>query len=420
MAREVSLPLSKSIALRVMTLNAACRVLGLEPSCIPALPDAEDVEGMTRALQALEKGEKSVYIGEGGAPIRFFTALTASTEGADITVAASEGLMKRPMAPLLEALRSAGASIECLRNALAPPLHIVGRNLSPLPLAMNPGVSSQYISALMMAATIWESPLILSFEGGDAVSRPYIEMTRKIMERYGCEIVADAQGVSVAPGMEGAPQSFPIEGDWSAASYFYEMSALMADPDKDIRIRNLTPAYDSLQGDSAAAGMFLRLGVETSYHEDGSATLHYKPGVTGEGKLMFDLRDTPDLAPALAVACALCGREFLFTNVAHLRHKETDRMAALHAELLKLGIETQCGADTFGWDGSRLEIAKDIIPEIKTYSDHRMAMAFAPAAIRFGSIRIEHPGVVGKSFPTYWEAAEICGLTLQKSTPCGT
>ena len=417
-ASDVRLPLSKSIAVRALTLNAVSEALGNGKARIPQLPDSEDVAGMIRAMHVYDAqcaaeadARHIVNIGEGGAPFRFFTALAASTPGTDISVFTRKSLMRRPLSILIDALRYAGADIRCMRRDGFPPLRIIGQRLHPGAITLDPSVSSQFVSAFMMAAPLWDTDLDLRFPA-PPVSAPYIRMTAEIMRRFGCDVTVSDNGTGVRHGECHAPETFEIESDWSAASYFYE-TALLA-PGREIRVESLTPADSSLQGDSRCEEIFRSVGVSTTYHSDGSATLRCDPRITEEVRLggipmELDMNATPDLVPALTVAFGMARLPFRFTSVAHLRHKETDRMAALAAEMAKLGIPLTLGDDEMSWDGTLLP-PTDGVPQIATYSDHRMAMAFAPAALATGEIRIESPGVTAKSFPGFWkEIAKIIG-----------
>ncbi len=426
------LPLSKSIALRVLTLNSVAEALGLSPAGIPALPDAEDVEGMQRAREAyaaqlalLSGGAEvadphMVHIGEGGAPLRFFTALAASTPGIDLSISTGRSLMRRPLMLLLEALREAGAEIHCERKEGYPPLRILGRRLAPESLGLNPGVSSQFVSALMMASPLWQHGLHLHFDGAAPVSAPYIAMTAEIMRRFGAEVEWDEREVRVAPGKLQPPAEYCVETDWSAASYFYELAILL--PGHDIPLARLTPPDGSLQGDARCAEIFSLLGVTTTLKPDGSAVLRCDPRLLDLFRdslhpLELDMNATPDLVPALAVGFCLAGIRFRFSGVGHLKHKETDRMLALSTELSKLGYMLDTTPDTMAWLGARCPAGDN--ESIATYSDHRMAMAFAPAAAKLPYIAIEDPGVVGKSFPGYWRALEGLGFEIRTFKPRG-
>lgn len=439
----VKLPISKSMALRAMTLNAAARLMGVKEADIPELPDAEDVEGLKRALNSLfaetsaketfqcenHTGESSsgktpsgeINIGDGGAPIRFFTALAASTPGKVITVNASESLKRRPMQILIDTLRLAGADIRCTEREGFPPLTISGESLSPGKLEIDPGVSSQYISAIMMASLLWQSDLELQLKGDSPVSAPYIAMTAGIMRDFGCAVSIDSDGIRVTHGQILPPESYPIEGDWSAASYFYEIALL--NPGHPVHIENLASHAASLQGDRRCAEIFAALGVETRYNNDGSADLtchsaDLKLFMDQKGFMELDMNDTPDLVPALAPAFCMARVRFRLTSVGHLRHKESDRLEALKRELLKLGYVIKIGDSTMEWTGEMAadEIAsgKDYI-RIATYHDHRMAMAFAPAALRYPAVIIENPEVTGKSFPGYWRSLRNLGFEIGKT-----
>lgn len=266
-------------------------------------------------------------------------------------------------------------------------------------------------------------------------------MTAEIMKSFGAEVSMENCEIKVS-GTLLPPEIYPIEADWSAASYFYEM-ALM-NPGHKLPIANLAPARDSLQGDSRCAAIFAAVGVETNYNDDGSAYLLGRPEdlrlvKEQKGFVEFDLNDTPDLAPALAVGLCLAGIGFRLNSVGHLRHKETDRLAALQTELAKLGYNIEVGENEMIWhsadfhapatpsaksgatDASEQSGALKIsakggaataAPCIETYHDHRMAMAFAPAALRLPAIIIENPDVVGKSFPTYWKALRLLNFHL--------
>lgn len=400
---DVELPRSKSVALRAMTLNAVSERISACTAQISGMPDAEDVKGMERALRCYRAGGHFVNIGEGGAPFRFFTSLAASTPGIDLTLATRRPLLRRPHSILLEALGNAGAEISALRGIGRPPLRIIGRRLDSAGISIDPGVSSQYISALMMVAPMWISGLRLNFNDRRPVSYPYLQMTAKVMEKFGCSLNMSETGITVSPSQCKAPECYPIPVDWSAASYLYEFALI--NPGTEVRVADLTPPTDSLQGDSECMRIFERLGVTTRFNSDGSASIirdneGEKKFVDGD-TYTINLGDTPDLAPALAVGFCLAGIRFKFNDVAHLRHKETNRMAALATELRKLGYHLWTADTMMGWNGVRSEVLES--PLISTYSDHRMAMAFAPAAALFSGLRIENPGVVAKSFPRYWE-----------------
>lgn len=386
-AAPVELPLSKSIALRADVIRYC---LGETPQ---RDSDIEDVANLERALQALRRGDREVYIGEGGAPLRFFTAVAASTEGSDIIIRGSERLQRRPLAPLIDTLRIAGADIECLETEGFPPIRVRGRRLAPQHLTVDARVSSQFVSALMLSSLLWADGLHLSYEGGAPVSAPYIKMTERMLER--------------------AAEQQPLadEADWSAASYIYEAALLR--PGHPVKIASLTPPGLSLQGDAACAMIFGAAGVMTRYDDDGGATLYCVPErlqvmAAKEDVLKMNLGNTPDLVPALCVGFALAGIRFDFRGIGHLHHKESDRITALQTEMRKLGYMLESDGDNLAWRGARCEEQAE--PVIATYSDHRMAMAFTPARLKYPSLRVEHPEVVAKSFPAYMTEIKKAGV----------
>lgn len=273
-----------------------------------------------------------------------------------------------------------------------------------MPLSIPGSVSSQYISALLMIAPVLDGGLDLRLTGS-MVSRPYIDLTLRLMRHYGA--TADWTATDCLHVDGGGYRDVPctVENDWSAASYWYEAAALSGG-----RVRLEGLFADSGQGDSRGADLFRKLGVETEFCADGSVVV--SGGRMATDMLDANLVDMPDLAQTFVVTCCLMGVRFRFGGLQSLRIKETDRMAALTAELQKLGyvLRTE-GDDTLLWDGTRCAPASQ--PVIKTYEDHRMAMAFAPAALRLPSgIRIANPQVVSKSYPAYWDALSSAGFHI--------
>ena len=438
---KVSLPLSKSVALRVMPLNAVAVALNKRPAKIAELPDCEDVEGMRRALEVYYRqlsylrGRISdaeddgleferVNIGEGGAPLRFFMALAASTPGIRIILDCEESLKRRPHSVLVQELRKAGAEIAGEGNdGVFPPYRISGQILSSDNIMLGGTTSSQYIFALMIVSALWLKPLHLSLTTDSPVSTPYIRMTADLLRQYGMGVDFTGSQIKVGSGIDNVntgepyglsqftpPASVAVPEDWSAASYYYELAAISNIP---VELTSLTPPDDSLQGDAAAAGLFSNFDISTDYFSAGGARLQPLPGHPLPDNLRLHLSDTPDLTPALAVTACMSGIPFRFTGIGHLRHKETDRLQGLQDELRKLGFIITTDGDCMMWKGERC--VPDPFPEIETYHDHRMAMAFAPAAFRFPGLKILNPGVVGKSFPGYWHALQEFGFRLTET-----
>ena len=373
------LPASKSLSNRALILNA----LAGGAWRIENLSDADD----TRVLQqALMQGEGIVDIGAAGTAMRFLTAYFALQDGTHI-LTGTERMKQRPIGILVEALRKLGADIEYVENEGFPPLRIHGRSLRGTSISVPAGVSSQYISALLMIAPYVEGDLHLELEG-EVASRPYIEMTKSLVTMFAQE----------------KPHTYHVEPDWSAASYAYELVALCPDPDAHLTLPGLRA--DSLQGDKRVADFFLPLGVRTSFTAEG-AIITKVP--RSSEPLHLDFSEQPDLAQTLVVACAMLRHPFRFTGLKSLRIKETDRIAALCTELKKIGVAlTVSGDDAI--ECTRFPQSWPTFPiSIATYSDHRMAMCFAPAAYILPQLKIENPEVVSKSFPTFWD--EISKIT---------
>lgn len=417
-SRIAVLPLSKSVGARVLTVN----FLSGSPANIEELPDCDDCRNLDAALSVLrdtrDKRECSVgktpvriNIGAGAAPFRFFLALTAVTPGAVVEIETDEQLKRRPVAPLVEALLSLGADIKYQDENGYPPLIVHGRQLDGGTVDIDGSVSSQFVSALMMIAPLCRQGLVIKLAGGVAVSLPYIEMTAQVMRRFGVSPVVNSDSITIAPGVYTAPADFAIEPDWSAASYFYER-ALLGAP-SPVCLKALARPHHSLQGDAMCCALYKYLGVETVWNPDGTVMLAgdiakikalREAGVIVE----LDLGNVPDLVPSLAVA--LCGAKlpFRFTGIAHLRHKECDRLFALSEELGKMGYLVEASSDTLSWTGRRCPTTDN--EPVEVYGDHRMAMAFAPMACVVPWVSINSPEVVGKSFPDFWQQMESVGL----------
>ncbi len=392
---KVRLPASKSISNRALILNALC--YSTHP--IRNLSDCDDTEVM---VDALTSNGNHFDIKAAGTAMRFLTAFLSKIAGV-WTITGTERMRHRPIKLLVDALNSLGARIEYMEEEGFPPLRIFGRALLGGEVSLAGNVSSQYVSALLMVAPLMARGLVLHLEG-DIISRPYINLTLQLMRQYGVKAEWSGQTIRVEPQTY-TPIPFTVESDWSAASYWYEMKALC--PNARIELSGLF--RNSLQGDSAGARLFEQLGVETRYTPDG--VLLHSNGRRAE-RLEYDFVNEPDLAQTFVVTCALMGIPFRFTGLQSLKIKETDRIEALKSECRKLGYVLH---DTEGsileWNGERCP--EDESPGIATYEDHRMAMAFAPAAlIRHDGITICDAEVVSKSYPHYWDDLKCAGFQL--------
>ncbi len=268
-------------------------------------------------------------------------------------------------------------------------------------------VSSQFVSALLMVAPTMEEGLTLELDG-EPVSLPYILLTVGMMEDRGAEVDRSPLTISVAPGRYRAAEADDAEADWSAAAFFYEITALSAGW---LTLRDLRT--DSRQGDRRAAEYFERLGVITAPSEEIEGAVDLQPSPDLFGRLEADLSDTPDLAPALVVTASLLGVPFRLTGLQSLGIKECDRLQALVEEMEKVGVRVEKIRD-FGleWDGSRHPVFE--VPVFDSRGDHRMAMALAPAAVYLPGAVVRGAETVAKSFPAYWDALRALGFSLEE------
>lgn len=391
----IQLPASKSISNRVLIIHA----LSGGKETLLNLSDCDDTQVMVKALT---ENTEPIDILAAGTAMRFLTAYLSATPGTH-TLTGTQRMQQRPIQILVNALRQLGAQIEYTGNEGFPPLHICGTELTGDEITLKGNVSSQYISALLMIGPVLKHGLQLHLTG-EIISRPYINLTLQLMKEFGAVAAwTSDQSIRVEPRpYRSVP--FTVESDWSAASYWYQIAALA--PAVEIELTGLF--RNSYQGDSRGAQLFAKLGVETQYTDRGVRLI--KKGALPT-RVDEDLVDIPDLAQTFVVTCALLDIPFRFTGLQTLKIKETDRIAALKAELAKLGYVLRDENDSIlVWDGERCEPQET--PVIKTYEDHRMAMAFAPATIRYPQLQIAEPQVVSKSYPAYWEDLKKAGFLI--------
>ena len=399
----IVLPASKSISNRALVINA------LSNGSMP-IENISDCDDSMVVVAALRDMPRVIDIKAAGTAMRFLTSLLATRPGEEHIITGTERMRNRPISVLVDALRALGADIGYEEGAGYPPLKISGRRLKGGHLMLPGNVSSQYISSLLMIGPTLEQGLTLALEG-EIISRPYIDMTLAIMRQYGAraEWVGEKE-IRVEP-VPYEPIPYYVESDWSAASYWYEMVALSADEKSSVVLPGLFE--DSLQGDAAVAKMFEPLGVETVM-EHGRVLIR-KSGRTVE-TCEWNMLAQPDLAQTIVVTCCMKGVHFRISGLQTLRIKETDRIAALQKELLKYGfVLTAEGDDVLQWNGEMS--GQPVVPEhvsIDTYDDHRMAMAFAPIALVRGSVVINNPEVVSKSYPSFWEDMKSAGFNIEK------
>lgn len=355
--------------------------------------------------QALEEKNQIVNVGHAGTAMRFATAFWATQEGKTVELRGSDRMHERPIGVLVDALRSLGADIQYLQKEGYPPLLIKGKRLQGKQVFIEGGVSSQFISALMLIGPALKGGLEVEVKGF-SVSAPYIYMTRDIMRKLDLDVEIKGSQISLKPFQAEASikKPFRIEPDWSSASYWYAFAALA----KTSKIYLPFLREKSMQGDAAVQGFFEAMGVSSVYL--GSGYRIQKEAFEPQ-ELKLDLNATPDLAQTLAVTAAALQVPLELSGLQTLRIKETDRLEALKTELEKAGAKLQLGSDS-------LKVVSGIRSvegiRFETYDDHRMAMAFAPLAL-LGEIEISHPSVVDKSYPYFWQDLKGLGFITEFS-----
>lgn len=396
---EIDLPASKSISNRVLLLNALCAT----PGRLSNLAQCDDTDAVLSALAQPDVSE--VNIGAAGTAMRFLTAYFATREGREVVIDGTERMRQRPIGVLVDALRQLGADIEYVKAEGYPPLKITGKRLHGGVLTVSGSVSSQYITAILLIAPVIGG-IALTIEG-EIMSRPYIDMTLALMARYGVK-TEWRENVIHVPAGEYTALDFKVEADWSAASYWWAMQAIV--PQSRITLKGLEP--QSLQGDSRIAELMSQMGVMGNWCGR-YLDLRSNGGVGCCCSTFADLSGTPDIAQTLVVMLCLMGRPFRITGLRTLRIKETDRLEAVRTELRKLGYVVKVeGDDAISWHFETT--AAEASPHISTYHDHRMAMAFAPAAIRFPGLIIDDAQVVSKSYPLFWEHLRQAGFKIEE------
>ena len=402
---SITLPASKSISNRALIIQALTKG-GMMPE---NLSDCDDTEVIIRGLG---KQSEIIDIKAAGTAMRFMTAYLSATEG-EHTLTGTERMKHRPIGILVDALRYLGAEIEYVGEEGYPPLRIRGRQLEGGTLLIAGDVSSQYISALLMIAPILTKGLELKLTG-NIISRPYIDLTLHLMHEFGVAAEwSDFDTIRVKPQLY-QQRAYTIESDWSAASYWYEILALTDDTQSKVALQGLKDG--SRQGDSTVRYIFSLLGIKTSFKEkdvngmpEALLTRHSRM----LNRMDYDFTNQPDLAQTLIAVCPVLGIPFHFTGLGTLKIKETDRIEAMKREMEKLGyILHEEEGTALSWTGERCEPMTQ--PTIDTYEDHRMAMSFAPLAIKLGEIRINNPEVVSKSYPHYWADLRKAGFKIQQ------
>ncbi|MHA8092146.1 3-phosphoshikimate 1-carboxyvinyltransferase [Aquirufa regiilacus] len=397
----IPLPSSKSESNRALIINA---LAGGDIDNLSNLAEARDTQTMIRLLA--DSANPIADVLDAGTTMRFLTAYYAIT-GATKKMTGTARMCERPIGILVDALRSLGASIAYEKQEGYPPLQIGGfQYAGSRELSIRGDVSSQFISAILMISPLLPEGIALQITGSLG-SKPYVEMTLAQMAQFGISAEVDwTKGLIDIPAQQYAAAPFAVESDWSGASYWYSMVALSPFEDSSLELLGLKE--ESLQGDAAIRDIMLPLGVKSTF--TGRGYLLTKCEAVSE--LTWDFTDCPDLAQTISVVAAVKNIVLHLTGVESLKVKETDRVLALQNELKKLGAELREMKTNELYTVSGSFISQGIVPVIDTYDDHRMAMAFAPVGL-LREIVIHEPGVVAKSYPSFWNHVD---LLLKSST----
>lgn len=389
---------SKSESNRLLLLQALYPEFKLKN-----VSNSDDSNLMTNALSSQSD---IIDIHHAGTAMRFLTAYFSIQEGRTVTLTGSKRMKERPIKILVEALKDLGADISYAENEGFPPIVIKGKKLTKSKVALKANVSSQYISALLLIASKLENGLELTLEG-DITSIPYIKMTLSLLDEIGVETSFEDSVIKVKPVASSQKlvtnnQDLIVESDWSSASYYFSIAAI-SEVGTEITLSSYKE--NSLQGDSALVEIYKHFGV-TSIFNGNSITL--KKEHVNLKPLHLNLKNAPDIAQTIAVTCFALGIACDLTGLHTLKIKETDRLVALKVEIEKLGGQVDITDKSLHLSPSNS--IKSLI-SIATYNDHRMAMAFAPLALKT-SIIIEDAAVVSKSYPTFWNDLKSIGFKI--------
>lgn len=405
---KITITGSKSESNRLLLLQALYPSINIEN-----LSNSDDSVLMQKALKS---SENVIDIHHAGTAMRFLTAFFATQQNREVVLTGSNRMQERPIQTLVEALNKLGADINYEKNEGFPPLRIRGKALSRHQVTLMANISSQYISALLLIAPKLKNGLELTLDG-EITSLPYIQMTLTLLSQIGVEFSFIGNVITVKPTTNNQqPTTIIVESDWSSASYFYSMVAMSA-----VGTEIILSSYkkNSLQGDAVLAEIYEQFGVATSFLNN-SISIKKSSIVNNSISIELDLSKAPDIAQTIAVTCLGLGLECHLTGLHTLKIKETDRLEALKTEIEKFGSKIEITANSLHLKSNTLFLQEaNSLPleglgeAIATYNDHRMAMAFAPLALKV-PIEIKDASVVSKSYPSFWNDLKAIGFKLNK------
>ena len=387
---------SKSESNRSLLLAALYQDIKIEN-----ISNSDDAQVMAKGLKI---SEGTVDIHHAGTAMRFLTGYFSSQEGKEVVLTGSKRMTERPIEILVDSLKTLGAEISYVQDEGYPPIKIKGQRIVKDKVSLPANVSSQYISSLLLIAPSLENGLELELIG-KITSVPYIKMTLALLEEIGVETSFEGNVIKISPKDKVSPATLVVESDWSSASYFYSICALAA---SGTEITLSAYKKKSLQGDSVLAEIYQAFGVETTFGENKITLKKTDKQVLFENE--FDLANAPDIAQTIAVTCFGLGVGCHLVGLHTLKIKETDRLEALNTELSKLGANISVTDKTLTIIPS-IEIIEDVA--INTYNDHRMAMAFAPLALKTALI-VNDAEVVSKSYPDFWNDLKQLNFSIKE------
>lgn len=387
----INLPGSKSISNRVLILNH----LLCNNTQIENLSDAADTDVLQNILREITNPNKDEYflnVENAGTTMRFLTAALSNQAGV-FSLQCSPEMKRRPIADLVEALRTIGADIQYIENEGYPPLKIFGKKLNFSQIKVNSSLSSQYVTALMMLSATQQQNVEIICESR-IVSEPYIDLTIGVMSHYGVEVIKSNNTFLVKKERKQVQKTFFVEADWSAAAVWYAFASLI--DDFEIRLKNLSA--NSVQGDSLLTKVYSYLGVESSFEEqDLIIKKSHKPIIKS---FEADMSSTPDIVPTLAINLCLLQIPFKLRNIDNLRIKECNRIEAIKQIAKINGYNIIYEDKSLIWNKEKVK--QDLHLVLPTFDDHRMVMTASLFSVQ-KNIKIENPQSVRKSYPQYWE-----------------
>ncbi|MAU89824.1 MAG: 3-phosphoshikimate 1-carboxyvinyltransferase, partial [Flavobacteriaceae bacterium] len=354
--------------------------------------------------KALNSDESIIDIGHAGTAMRFLTSFYAISDGREIVLTGSERMRERPIKILVDALNELGANIKYTGNKGYPPLKIKGKNISGGEIILPSNISSQYLTSLLLIGPRLKNGLKIKLSG-QITSYPYVKLTLEFLKRIGVDLEIKRDFIFVKNITDIKEKNIKIESDWSSASYFFSAVALS-------RFSNLKLSFfstDSLQGDSILVKLYKKLGV-VSKIKNGNLLLSKNSKFQKPNFINLNLNDTPDLAQTIAVTCLGLKINCELNGLHTLKIKETDRLLALKNEISKFGASVKITNDSLHLIAKK-NLKHDV--EIDTYNDHRMAMAFAPLALK-NNLKIKNEQVVTKSYPAFWKDLQSIGFQVIK------